>query len=533
MLDKQFAVALVATCLVGPGFGCRPAPNPSDDGAVSDETDVMDARSGDDATDSTVTDPTGDVADTVDDISEPDGGDGELDDDGGDAEDGGGFGGIESADTFFDELSSLQTELACDRKWECPLDAPRVRVGGDFPSREACKNRNVRNSRTYNTLEQKPFRIDLEEGHIRFKEGAANQCLEDLRSAIEGFDVTDCSTSFDFPDPESCDVEFFTAESQQGDPCHADAACVGELRCDVPDESCGGECQPKEGTAEGETCSDALECAAGLTCAPGLDDPSMKVCAPEDSRTAGEVCSAGVCEDDLTCAPNPDNPDESVCVQENGLSAGDRCIGTAECPENHFCGLETEGASNPVCIEGGSRMAGEACDSAGAPDLKECVDGYACGPAADDGSRVCIEKGSRGEGESCSREVHCSGDLSCGIGTAGGTCKQRRVLEEGDSCLARAFVQPCKPGLTCVTDGSRSGTCQPVKTAGESCSKKGVCAGSRLHTNCLGGECTRINIPPGGSCDSGGICHDKGVGCLDDGTCSYRGPKACLEGDSG
>ncbi len=98
-----------------------------------------------------------------------------------------------------------------------------------------------------------------------------------------------------------------------GKPCGPDRPCPSGLTCWVPSGAAAGICDYPLRT-EGETCTQAAECAAGLTCSNHFT-PGQRYGACEPARPDGSACFAsrdcqsGRCAGasgtalDGTCAP--------------------------------------------------------------------------------------------------------------------------------------------------------------------------------------------------------------------------------------
>jgi hypothetical protein len=288
------------------------------------------------------------------------------------------------------------------------------------------------------------FLAMIEEGSIRFDAAGAEACLEEL--ALAEPRCAGRGAVYAIFEGEACRGALIPTRSD-GEPCRVDRQCVGG-RCfgvtDCSDGTCGA---PR---AEGENCSDYLDCEAGLFCA---EDSR---CAPR--RAAGESCpdqtacvEGNYCSEDGTCAPK--TGDGSPCLAEGYSCTSGVCVG-------QWC----EGPSDE----------GEACAMFSQECTGEllCVDGL-CGPGLDVGEP-------------------CDSSLACRLGR----CEEDRCVHVSGP------GGPCETAGNCPTyHGCYEGRCIPLPALGEGCSEAFPCAAGAC-TDCL---CASL---PDGSICSGKVFYE-------------------------
>lgn len=396
-------------------------------------------------------------------------------------------GSVERALELIEEFRGLRQDVQCTNRWQCP-SKNRSYSSVRYRSLERCKDGFRR------PVFPVELRRDIADGRVEFNSEKVQTCVQSIRQNLDELTPEDCSKQNLSVVSEACSWIWdglFAGTAEQGEACRTDRACVGELICERPTESCGGECampEPDENAlASGEECTPGeYQCQDGLSCGPDLDDPDTTICFERGSRSEGQLCSDYLhCGDGLHCAPSLENPDQSVCIPEQ------------------------------------SRSEGEACDSE-----SDCTQGLSCAPSTDnEGRSVCIGEGSRAEDELCSGAVDCASDLGCGESADGrSVCQPLNLVGEGEPCRETGSVQVCQPGLICLGEGSEA-TCQAPKQEGDSCTSN-TCAGGNSYMVCLDGTCVK-KVSRGETCQSNQEC--RFLWCRSDDTCGPRGRRACAD----
>jgi hypothetical protein len=182
-------------------------------------------------------------------------------------------------------------------------------------------------------------------------------------------------------------------------------------------------------------------------------------------------------------------------VSTSDLSAGEYCRGYAQ----QICGSLAECCSLSLqdCVAGQVASCNESAENSQRKHLRfnasagqACVDAIPAGfdgcslrspehPSAMRAAVACagVFTASLEPGASCDLDAACLGSATqAGICGADGRCTQVARLELGAPCAASSSGA-CNSGTYC------SGTCQPLKAAGESCAAATECATRRCQEN--------------------------------------------------
>lgn len=245
-----------------------------------------------------------------------------------------------------------------------------------------------------------------------------------------------------------------------GAPCLFSSDCKAEYRC--VKEQCS------TGKAEGDSCSNNIECNQGLSCVEKKCTFGGKACEDDKSCSDGERCSGKKC---LKPVGNG-----SPCLDTKGCKAPLVCSNAGLCVDTGKPGTK---GTNERCEKSEECQRGLACD----PKETKCIEGGGAGSpcktnqdcnkdlvCANDST--CAKKGDPGTaapGEDCTLPKDCQANLTCGTG---GKCASNGLLGEGSKCAGN---ENCDKGLLCATvKGSTTGECskpggQGTKLPGEDC----------------------------------------------------------------
>lgn len=239
-------------------------------------------------------------------------------------------------------------------------------------------------------------------------------------------------------------------------------------------------------------CYGPYECATDLYCDTSSTCPGVcRAATPLGQTTTGAPCVAGSTLYGLLCvAPTPIG---QSCVPTGGGTSDRTCVANAFCSSTKVCtarrtsGQSCTPGSYGECagvfrwcnggICGGLGSLGAACDS-----TRMCKVDLQCGS-----TNVCVAKGT--VGTACSSYTQCQGDLYCELppGTTTGTCQPTRTL--GQSCTNSDFACSFFTGLYCTaTSSTTSGVCALKKGTGASCQSWTECT-SNICTNSLCAGC--------------------------------------------
>ena len=222
----------------------------------------------------------------------------------------------------------------------------------------------------------------VEQGRRAYDAQAAGDCLDGLRSLVEGCSIV----SFDYP--AACDA-MLIGQVQPGGACQDSGDCVDGLEC------LGGLCRSLP--SEGQACDPQYDCASSLYC--GSDGRCHAPGGP------GAACPEGsmACADELYCDPR-----DSVCAPL--LGEGDGCgHATWACGDGLYCS-----SASQLCLR--YPGPGQSC----ADSYGECADGSTCGTDS-----VCHAQ--LPTGASCTSDSQCLSD-TC----SSGSCQ----AENDDVCSA-------------------------------------------------------------------------------------------------
>jgi len=174
-------------------------------------------------------------------------------------------------------------------------------------------------------------------------------------------------------------------------------------------------------------------------------------CAGNDCVT-GHCCSSACAGPCTTCTTG-------TCASITSADDPNGCTGTSTCSASGVCGLKN----------------GQLASSAASCASGSVADGVCCASACSAACDVCsVAKGSPADGTCAPAPLGAVGNPACGAGVA---CNGAIASCPGASCSSDTG---CVTGFYC----GASGTCQPQKSVGASCS---VAAGAS--GDCLQGEC--------------------------------------------
>jgi hypothetical protein len=274
-----------------------------------------------------------------------------------------------------------------------------------------------------------------------------------------------------------------------------------------------GRCCVRNCAAEGKVCSPSGSCE----CPPGqLAAGNACLLEPGDPCQSGSQCQGGRCVD-------------GVCCQEACGGYCERCQGgTGLCVAIPAGQQEADPASGNDCTNGfectGQRngcraRTGQSCSS---NDGTDCVSGN-CETTAG-GARICCSQACSGVRDSCRNTgqgcVECESAAECGNGcnVAQGTCNPLRSPGETCSVPSQCSTNRCVP----ASDGNFSRCCANC-SAGQVCNAQGQCVSNLAGP---GVACTANGQCQSGVC-TGGFCCGSGPCAGPCSTCQ-QGTGACI-----
>lgn len=307
--------------------------------------------------------------------------------------------------------------------------------------------------------------------------------------------------------------------AQCTDACDDEVACPAGMACVPMSGECDGPCALCMKTGDGkvgEPCEDATSCAGALCVGEGDTGKCSAFCDPGGAPCPdGASCPGGLC---MVPGPRPTGaPCDSGfdCTGMLCISLGDGaqcsavcsdaspCGGSATCQRfdlARVCASESDCAGAPCVKVKGGRICGCTSD-------EQCGVGESCGVSGLLGPKVCqlqlceASTAPSKDGELCGPGHDCTGGLACDH-------------SYGDFGLCRP---PCTPGGACPDGAGCSwgggsppaGTCQPLTgaAAGAPCSGVEPCQPG-LACVSVGGAatCAADCVPPDGPCP--GACVD-------------------------
>lgn len=432
------------------------------------------------------------------DTGSPDDAGGDVGDVGVDGQGDGGLGTYPSStpEETYESYFDLSVKADCRELTTPSCRTEREPPTPGFPPASICERRKQRHGDVTLNSGRYALKKAVESGRQSFDQQAAEACIEMMEEEVT--DATPCEQFYDTGetqmysfnsryDDSPCERVLRPEVGEDGK-CLMRSDCKPGLHCDEEAlaDQCGGRCVPLGG--EGDACDlSALECEPGLDC---IDGQCQSDESSDDSKSVGETCeSTSECQGDLNC--KEETGDGMRCREPVG--PGQTCE-FGDCESGYAC---VRDPSNPegdtrICLERGSRSAGESCTEPGV-----CESGLVCH------ENTCREVERPGEGESCEGGLeYCQLGLVCRptAGGSGRTCEPYADVDE--PCVDGA----CKPELYCRNDDEGEGVCKPTKGEGASC-EPGACQDDFY---CVAEVCTERSAP-GARCDQK-VC-EQGVRC--------------------
>ncbi len=240
-------------------------------------------------------------------------------------------------------------------------------------------------------------------------------------------------------------------------------------------------------------CSADQDCPAGARCD---QETSQCICVTDDACPQGSFCnSSGVCQVSTGCSSNADCEDESFCDLDTG-----RCLDGPPLTATSLCGLASHCPSGTVCVDGACR--GGCFDSGDCGLDAVCVDGV-CDPTP----------GRCPDSSYCPYGSFCDTDGQCREDFRGPYCRlcSVRTLQNVDPCDGRRNL--------CLVNSQELGGV--TNFCGVDCSQGQACPN--------GYGCSRVTIPPRGTCQSTAECQCDTVlprtrSCTLEAPCEVIGP---------
>jgi hypothetical protein len=250
--------------------------------------------------------------------------------------------------------------------------------------------------------------------------------------------------------------------------CYQSTECTPDLYCDSS-LSCPGRCVARK--AIGQPVGTREECVAGAENYGGTCTAVIALgqsCAPTGGQTRVHQCAGdGMCDATETCVPWM-----PTLRRGNGESCDEQ--------QDLVCGLGLN-CVNSLCAPYVTQ--GNACDDT----VRTCQQDLTCGPA-----NTCVTYGAAGATCGSSAYVDCGANLFCNKTSstaATGTCTPLR--NAGETCTNRSG---CAAGLFCTSTSTTPGVCRSPYAIGESCTYAGD------YLQCGAGYCTATSTMTTGVC---------------------------------
>lgn len=288
-------------------------------------------------------------------------------------------------------------------------------------------------------------------------------------------------------------------------------ACGPGLYCAALDGRMFHACYPEHGRADGQSCTDDVQCLS-YACAADTG-----VC----RGSPGAACTAPV-----GCGPGPSGA-RTTCVggtcRVTTGAVGQPCASGLDCNLGYcVAGACTDGAVGEACVSATDCASGRCvrglCTSG--------AEGALCGAPSDCDSGYCVglRCTSGAEGADCRAGTDCASglcvDLQCSGGGNGRPCTSLADCAQGLEC-----VRPCPIGQSCTaecSDGAAGSPCGNIRdcAGGAGCAQAfdgswscgGLCAGSMTCTDGYVCSGSRVCVPAGAA--------SAGATCTADGDCA-------------
>lgn len=167
-------------------------------------------------------------------------------------------------------------------------------------------------------------------------------------------------------------------------------------------------------------------------------------------------------------------PDHFTCESSSDCASGEKCL-NGGCVEESFCRGYFDCASGEYCdglscqkVECGYDNAASACG------------GFAC------------------QNGLCARECYFDSDCAKGFECHGSTCSQKKLLENGTSCISNG---DCASN-TCCQASSGSKCAAKCSAPGDACTQASDCASGYCCANGGSSKCSAFICPPTNACSS-------------------------------
>jgi hypothetical protein len=307
--------------------------------------------------------------------------------------------------------------------------------------------------------------------------GACDVCAQALGAASDGMCTPSAQGSTGSPScaPFLCDGAQGTCPTTclSATDCSTRGYCAADGTCQ-PKQAPGGACNGPDAClsgfcVDGFCCNSACNDACDACNAPG----NVGTCSPVAAGVAGKTsCGAYLCDGSAISCP-------TTCEANAGCVAADYCDANSHCVPR---------LTN-----------GNACTDVGQCASGNCVDGFCCNAACNDGCDV------------CAKLLGASADGTCtsAIGGTAGNPLCTPYLCDGSSNVCPTT---CTSDAACVAGDfcNASHRCVPKAINGGTCSGTNQCTSGF----CVGGTC--CNTGCGGSCE---VCA-RSQGASVDGTCT-------------